>query len=96
MPTTGNGRGRETLTVTTETGSTIAVADGASPAPRGPLGRVALFYRQVVAELRKVVYPSRDELVRYTLIVLAFVIVVIAYVSLVDWGLRALVVRIFT
>ncbi len=82
--------------MTTQAGDTVAVPAGATPAPRGPLGRVALFYRQVIAELRKVVYPSRDELVRYTLIVLAFVTVVIAYVSLVDWGLRSLVLRIFT
>ena len=82
--------------MSTQTGEELTTPDGATPVPRGPVGRVGLFYRQVVAELRKVVYPSRDELLHYTLIVLAFVIVMIAYVSLIDWGLQALVLRIFT
>jgi preprotein translocase subunit SecE len=84
------------FTVTTQAGDEVAVTGGATPAPRGPARRLGLFYRQVVAELRKVVYPSRDELIRYTGVVLAFVVVVIAYVSLVDYGLRALVLRVFT
>lgn len=84
------------MRVTTQTGDELAVPGGSSPVPRGPVGRLALFYRQVVAELRKVVYPSRDELLRYTAVVLVFVVIVIAYVSLVDYGLQALVLRIFT
>lgn len=82
--------------MTTQAGDELAVPAGATPDRRGPHHRLALFYRQVVAELRKVVYPSRDELLRYTAIVLVFVVVMIAYVSLVDYGLRALVVRVFT
>lgn len=65
-------------------------------APGGPLARLALFYRQVVGELRKVVYPTRDQLLRYTAIVLVFVLVMIAIVSLLDYGLSALVVRVFS
>lgn len=71
-------------------GSAVGVGRG------GPLGRLALFYRQVVSELRKVVYPSRDQLLRYTAIVLVFVLVMIAIVSLLDYGLSALVVRVFS
>ena len=82
--------------MTSQAGDELAVPGGASPAPRGPARRLGLFYRQVVAELRKVVYPTRDELLRYTGVVLAFVVIVIAYVSLVDYGLRALVLRVFT
>ena len=40
----------------------------------GPFGRVALFLRQVVAELRKVVTPTRRELISYTGVVLIFVV----------------------
>jgi preprotein translocase subunit SecE len=69
--------------------------DEVATTPGGPLARFALFYRQVVGELRKVVYPSRDQLLRYTGIVLVFVLVMIAIVSLLDYGLSALVVRIF-
>ena len=42
------------------------------------------FYRQVVAELRKVVWPTQQQLVTYFLVVLVFVLVLIAYVSVLD------------
>ncbi len=47
---------------------------------RGPFGRLALFIRQVFNELRKVVTPTRKELVSYTGVVLVFVIVMMALV----------------
>ena len=72
-----------------------AVSDGLTPTRPGPLGRFSLFYRQVVAELRKVVYPSRDQLLRYTAVVLVFVLIMISIVSLLDYGLSALVVKVF-
>jgi len=69
--------------------STGQQAPGA-PRKRGFFGRIALFLRQVVDELRKVVTPTREELVKLTGIVLAFVIFMIALVSLLDlvfgWG----------
>jgi preprotein translocase subunit SecE len=52
---------------------------------RGPLGRFSLFIRQVLAELRKVVTPTRKELVTYTLVVLVFVIIMMALVGGLDW-----------
>ena len=36
------------------------------------------FYRQVVAELRKVVWPTQQQLVTYLIVVLFFVLVMIA------------------
>ena len=42
------------------------------------------FYRQVVAELRKVVWPTQQQLVTYLIVVLSFVLVMIAYVSVLD------------
>lgn len=42
------------------------------------------FLRQVVAELRKVVWPTQQQLVTYFLVVLVFVLVMIAYVSVLD------------
>ena len=52
---------------------------------RGPAGRFSLFIRQVIAELRKVVTPTRRELVTYTLVVLGFVVVMMALVGGLDW-----------
>lgn len=57
--------------------------------------RVALFYRQVLNELRKVVWPSRNMLTTYTAVVLVFVTFVIAVVSLFDLGITQLVLFIF-
>ena len=37
--------------------------------------RTALFFRQVVAELRKVIWPTRKEPLSYTWIVLIFVVI---------------------
>ncbi|MCG7287906.1 preprotein translocase subunit SecE [Cellulomonas sp. ACRRI] len=54
---------------------------------RGLFARIALFVRQVVAELKKVVRPTRTELVTYTGVVLVFVAVVMAFVTLVDFGI---------
>ena len=39
----------------------------------GLFARVGLFYRQVVSELRKVVWPTRKQLTTYTAVVLVFV-----------------------
>lgn len=57
--------------------------------------RIALFYRQVVAELRKVIWPTRKELVTYTSVVIVFVCMVIAYVSVLDFGFAKAVLAIF-
>jgi len=62
---------------------------------RGRTG-VATFYRQVVAELRKVVYPTQEQLVTYFFVVMVFVIVMMALVSLLDLGLGRLVFAIFS
>jgi preprotein translocase subunit SecE len=57
--------------------------------------RIALFYRQVLNELRKVVWPSRNMLTTYTAVVLVFVTFVIAVVSIFDLGITQLVLFIF-
>ena len=57
--------------------------------------RLSLFYRQVIAELRKVIWPTRKELVTYTTVVIVFVLAIIAYVSLLDLGFGQLVLRVF-
>ncbi|MFF0090496.1 preprotein translocase subunit SecE [Streptomyces canus] len=61
---------------------------GGKRAKKGPLGRLALFYRQIVAELRKVVWPSRNQLTTYTTVVIVFVLVMIGLVTVIDYGLN--------
>lgn len=54
------------------------------------------FYRQVVAELRKVVWPTQEQLVTYFLVVLVFVVFFMTLVSLLDLGFGKLVFEVFT
>ena len=54
-------------------------------AKRNVVGRVVLFFKQVVGELNKVTKPTFAELRNYTGVVLAFVAVVMAIISLLDW-----------
>ena len=46
--------------------------------------RLSRFVREVVAELRKVIWPTRKELVTYTLVVLVFVSFMVALVGVLD------------
>ncbi|MFI6565281.1 preprotein translocase subunit SecE [Streptomyces sp. NPDC050534] len=60
---------------------------GGKRAKKGPFKRLALFYRQVVAELRKVVWPTRNQLTTYTSVVIVFVVIMIGLVMVIDYGL---------
>jgi preprotein translocase subunit SecE len=53
------------------------------------------FLRQVVAELRKVVWPTQEQLVTYFIVTMVFVIVFMAIVSALDLGFGKLVFAIF-
>lgn len=53
------------------------------------------FYRQVVAELRKVVWPSQQQLVTYFIVVLVFVLLMIAFVTVLDLGFGEAVFAVF-
>lgn len=76
--------------------TTIDEVGEAKPASRrGPFARLMLFFRQVIAELRKVVRPTRKELITYTTVCLFFVAVVMTYVATLDVALGAIVVRVF-
>ncbi|TQJ67482.1 preprotein translocase subunit SecE [Arthrobacter sp. SLBN-100] len=57
--------------------------------------RIALFVRQIIGELKKVVAPTRKELINYTLVVLVFVAIMMVIVSLLDIGFGTAVGWIF-
>ena len=61
----------------------------------GIFGRIGLFYRQVVSELTKVVWPTRNQLTTYTAGVLVFVAFIIAVVSLLDLVLTKIIFLVF-
>jgi len=54
------------------------------------------FAKQSVGELRKVVYPTGQQLGNYFVVVLVFVLFIIAFVSLLDLGLGKLVFTLFS
>jgi preprotein translocase subunit SecE len=55
----------------------------------------SLFTRQVVAELRKVIWPTRNELVTYTVVALVFIAVMTAIVTSLDYGFTKLMFAVF-
>jgi preprotein translocase subunit SecE len=63
----------------------------AKPARTSP----ALFFRQVVSELRKVIWPTRSALVTYTVVCMAFVIFMVIFVTSLDYGFTKLVFEVF-
>ena len=56
---------------------------------------IPTFYRQVVAELRKVVYPTQEQLITYFIVVMVFVLVMIAIVSALDLAFGKAVFAVF-
>ena len=51
----------------------------------GIFARIALFVRQVITELKKVITPGRSELLRMIGVVLAFVLIVMLFVGVLDY-----------
>jgi len=45
--------------------------------------------------MRKVLWPSRNELMTYTIVVIVFVVIMVALVAGMDLGLAKLVLKIF-
>jgi preprotein translocase subunit SecE len=89
------------------TGSTAPVKAGREskgrPTPsqrRGPAKKERTgpvqFVRESVGELRKVVYPTGQQVLQYFVVVLVFVLFVIAYVSLLDLGFGTAIFKIFS
>jgi preprotein translocase subunit SecE len=61
----------------------------------GIFARLARFFREVVAELRKVIWPTRKELLTYTAVVVTFVTVMLTLVGLLDFGFAKAVLWVF-
>jgi preprotein translocase subunit SecE len=55
----------------------------------------AKFVTEVRDELRKVVWPTRKELVTYTTVALVFIAVMVAIVSALDYGFTRMVFALF-
>jgi preprotein translocase subunit SecE len=65
-----------------------------SPGPN-PVAYLYNYLKQVIAELRKVIWPNRKQMITYTSVVLAFLMFMVALVALADLGLAKLVLLVF-
>jgi len=61
----------------------------------GRIRSIGVFYKQVVAELHKVIWPTRQELITYTSVVLVFVVFMVLLVSLFDFAFSQAVLKVF-
>ena len=52
----------------------------------GPVGVIGRFFREIIGELRKVIWPTRNELLTYTAVVIVFVTIITTIVALLDYG----------
>ena len=62
---------------------------------RGFFSGIVLFLKQVFAELKKVVTPTRKELLSYTAVVLVFVCIMMALVYGIDFVFAWVVTLVF-
>ncbi|MGV0626446.1 preprotein translocase subunit SecE [Mycolicibacter minnesotensis] len=62
---------------------------------RNPFVFVLNYIKQVVGELRKVIWPNRKQMVTYTAVVLAFLVFMVTLVSAADFGFARLVLLVF-
>ncbi|MBS1691357.1 MAG: preprotein translocase subunit SecE [Actinobacteria bacterium] len=92
----------DTATDTTSTKNGAGTAaktakDGKGPKKggRNPFLFVWTYLQQVVAELRKVIWPNRKQMVSYTTVVLIFLAFMVTLIGLVDLGLAKLVMLVF-
>ena len=88
-------------------GATATFDDAPEPAPassgkgvkkpprKGRIRSIPRLYREVVAELRKVIWPTRRELIGYSSVVLAFVTFMVLLVAGMDFVFTRAVLAVF-
>ncbi|MGE2689139.1 preprotein translocase subunit SecE [Mycolicibacterium pulveris] len=62
---------------------------------RNPFLFVWTYLQQVVAELRKVIWPNRKQMISYTTVVLLFLAFMVALIWAADFGLSKLINLVF-
>jgi preprotein translocase subunit SecE len=75
-------------------GRATPTRDGRDNRP-SPIARIFRFLREVVAELRKVIWPTRKQMITYTAVVLVFLAVMVAVIAGLDVGIGKGVFAIF-
>ena len=68
---------------------------GAKQPRLNPIAYVINYLREVIGELRKVIWPNRKQMVTYTAVVLVFLAFMVTLIGLVDIGVARLVMLVF-
>ncbi|KIL52325.1 preprotein translocase subunit SecE [Jeotgalibacillus soli] len=55
------------------------------------MGKISNFFRNVASEMRKVSWPKRKELTRYTITVLVTVIFAAVFFAIIDQGISTVI-----
>ncbi len=90
----------EALSGSPEDSEPVKGASSSKPVKEGkgrgnPITFLTRFIREVVAELRKVIYPTRQELITYTIVVVAFVAIMMSLVFGLDIAVAKGVTYVF-
>ena len=62
---------------------------------RNPIAYVINYLREVIGELRKVIWPNRKQMITYTMVVLVFLVFMVTLIGLVDLGVAKVVMMVF-
>ena len=65
------------------------------PPPRRERSSPAQFMREVRAELRKVSWPTRSEVVNYSIVTLVVVVILTAFIGALDYGFGEAILKLF-
>ncbi|HEY2193418.1 MAG TPA: preprotein translocase subunit SecE [Actinomycetospora sp.] len=91
-----DGDGEAGITRVATKGTPTPTRDAARTSSEGSvIARLRRFLREVVAELRKVHWPTRRQIVVYTVVVLVFVAFMVTLVGLLDVGFQKLTFALF-
>jgi preprotein translocase subunit SecE len=61
----------------------------------GVFARIRNFFREIISELGKVIWPTRKELLTYTAVVVVFVAIIMTIVASLDYGFAKAVIYVF-
>ena len=67
-----------------------------APKPKEEKTTPAQFVREVRGEMRKVAWPTRSEVVNYSIIVLVALVLLTAFVGVLDWIFGELILDLFS
>lgn len=69
--------------------------EGEAERSRNPFAVIVRFIREVVAEMKKVIWPDKRDMITYTIVVVVFIVGLVAFTTGLDLGFGKLVDSVF-